>query len=92
MRPADYPRTLREWNRRFRARVNGDVVREIVQQHPGLADPRKLDAFVRKWLYLFPTAEAGFSKGYLTCHMLTFVRDMDLASRQIEGVDTRQSV
>ncbi|EMD35758.1 hypothetical protein CERSUDRAFT_115708 [Gelatoporia subvermispora B] len=81
-----YPRTLREWDRRFKERVSGEVMREIVRQQPGLSDAKKLDAFMRKWLYLFPTAEAGFSKGYLTCHMLTFVRDMDLASRQIEGV------
>jgi hypothetical protein len=30
--------------------------------------------FTRKWQYLFAYAAAGFAKGYITCHMLTFIR------------------
>ncbi|KAK0467771.1 cyclopropane-fatty-acyl-phospholipid synthase [Desarmillaria tabescens] len=35
------------------------------------------EAFKRKWMYLFAYAGAGFAKGYITCHMLTFIREND---------------
>ncbi|EIN10969.1 cyclopropane-fatty-acyl-phospholipid synthase [Punctularia strigosozonata HHB-11173 SS5] len=73
-----YARTLREWNRRF-LRFVPEIEEEIMEQHPAFKTDRKLfEAFKRKWLYLFPSAEAGFASGYLTCHMLTFIREMTL--------------
>lgn len=68
---ADYPRTLREWGRRLDANVRQDL---IVKDYPSLKDKAEFDAFRRKWQYLFAYAGAGFAKGYITCHMLTFTR------------------
>ena len=46
----------------------------MARQYPALRDDATYAAFLRKWEYLFAYAGAGFAKGYITCHMLTFVR------------------
>ena len=46
----------------------------MARRYPALADGATYAAFLRKWEYLFAYAGAGFAKGYITCHMLTFVR------------------
>ena len=46
----------------------------MARQYPALRDAATYAAFLRKWEYLFAYAGAGFAKGYITCHMLTFVR------------------
>lgn len=71
---AHYPRTLREWGRRLDANVRQDL---IVKDYPSLKDTAEFDTFRRKWQYLFAYAGAGFAKGYITCHMLTFTRPND---------------
>ncbi|EIN13000.1 CFS1-like protein [Punctularia strigosozonata HHB-11173 SS5] len=72
-----YARTLREWNRRFRLNVPS-IEQDIIDGHPEFkGHPQVLEAFKRKWLYLFPSAESGFANGYLSCHMLVFARDMN---------------
>ncbi|KAJ7179621.1 cyclopropane-fatty-acyl-phospholipid synthase [Mycena filopes] len=71
---AHYPRTLREWGRRLEANLTQDLVS---RDYPGLRDRADYDAFKRKWQYLFAYAGAGFAKGYITCHMLTFIRQND---------------
>jgi hypothetical protein len=72
---SDYPRTLREWGRRLEANLTQDIV---VKDYPALREPSDYAAFKRKWQYLFVYAGAGFSKGYITCHMLTFIREVSL--------------
>ncbi|CAL1703270.1 unnamed protein product [Somion occarium] len=72
---AHYPRTLRTWGRRLESNLRQDV---IARTHPALNDPAEFAAFKRKWEYLFAYAGAGFSKGYITCHMLTFIRANDV--------------
>ncbi|KAI0078982.1 cyclopropane-fatty-acyl-phospholipid synthase [Panus rudis PR-1116 ss-1] len=72
---AHYPRTLRTWAHRLECNLNQDV---ISRKHPALRDRAEYLAFKRKWEYLFAYAGAGFSKGYITCHMLTFIRANDL--------------
>jgi len=67
----DYPRTLREWGRRLEANVRQEL---IVKDYPALIDFAEYETFKRKWQYLFAYAGAGFAKGYITCHMLTFTR------------------
>ncbi|KAF8335356.1 CFS1-like protein [Cantharellus anzutake] len=69
-----YPRTLREWGRRLTAKIDSVIAPKLSEQYPELQDPRHLETFRRKWMYLFAYAEAGFSRAYATCHMLTFVR------------------
>ncbi|KAJ7067846.1 cyclopropane-fatty-acyl-phospholipid synthase [Mycena amicta] len=71
---AHYPRTLREWGRRLQANLTQDLV---VRDYPALRDRADYEAFKRKWQYLFAYAGAGFAKGYITCHMLTFIRQND---------------
>ncbi|KIJ91468.1 hypothetical protein K443DRAFT_482913 [Laccaria amethystina LaAM-08-1] len=75
---AHYPRTLREWGRRLEANLTQDV---IVKDYPALRDIHEYAAFKRKWEYLFAYAGAGFAKGYITCHMLTFIRQNDTPVR-----------
>ncbi|KAI0739615.1 cyclopropane-fatty-acyl-phospholipid synthase [Daedaleopsis nitida] len=78
-----YPRTLRTWDRRLKANLRQDV---MAAQHPALRDDALYKAFVRKWEYLFAYAGAGFAKGYITCHMLTFVRAVSaVPSRPRDG-------
>ena len=67
----DYPRTLREWGRRLETNIRQDL---LVKDYPTLRDVHEYEAFKRKWQYLFAYAGAGFAKGYITCHMLTFTR------------------
>ncbi|KAF8885275.1 S-adenosyl-L-methionine-dependent methyltransferase [Mucidula mucida] len=72
---AHYPRTLREWGRRLEQNLTQDLVSK---DYPGLWDDRSYTAFKKKWMYLFAYAGAGFAKGYITCHMLTFIRENDV--------------
>ncbi|KAF9782351.1 Mycolic acid cyclopropane synthetase-domain-containing protein [Thelephora terrestris] len=69
---AHYPRTLREWSRRLEANVTADT---MAKRYPGLRDPAAFETFRRKWGYLFAYAGAGFAKGYISCHMLTFYKN-----------------
>jgi cyclopropane-fatty-acyl-phospholipid synthase len=66
-----YPRTLREWGRRLESNVTMDT---MAKRYPGLRDPAAFESFKRKWRYLFAYAGAGFAKGYISCHMLTFYK------------------
>jgi len=75
---AHYPRTLREWGRRLDANLTQELVSK---DYPSLQDRSQYDAFKRKWQYLFAYAGAGFAKGYITCHMLTFIRENDCPER-----------
>jgi hypothetical protein len=75
--PIDYPRTLREWGRRLERNMTPEI---ISKEYPDLADPVNYDIFSKKWQYLFAYAGAGFAKGYITCHMLTFIRQVSLFS------------
>lgn len=68
---SDYPRTLRTWGRRLEANLKQDV---IAKKNPALADASEYKAFKRKWEYFFAYAGEGFVRGYITCHMLTFIR------------------
>lgn len=72
----DYPRTLREWGRRLESNLSQSV---IAKEYPDLSNYSNYTAFKRKWQYLFAYAGAGFAKGYITCHMLTFIRPVSLA-------------
>lgn len=69
----DYPRTLREWGRRLEANLTPEP---LLEDFPALKNPAEFDAFKRKWQYLYAYAGAGFAKGYITCHMLTFIRQV----------------
>ncbi|KAI0731500.1 cyclopropane fatty acid synthase [Fomitopsis betulina] len=74
---AHYPRTLRTWSRRFKSNVQQDAV---AATHDALRDPVEFAIFARKWEFLFAYAGAGFVKGYISSHMLTFTREGDAPS------------
>lgn len=44
--------------------------------HDALRDPVEFAIFARKWEFLFAYAGAGFVKGYISSHMLTFTREV----------------
>ena len=71
MIPKDYPRTLRTWGRRMEENL---TQKAMSRTHPALGSNSEFRTFKRKWEYLFAYAGAGFTKGYITCHMLTFIR------------------
>ena len=70
---AHYPRTLREWGRRLESNLSQEM---IAKDYPSLKSDADFEVFKRKWQYLFAYAGAGFAKGYITCHMLTFIREV----------------
>lgn len=70
---ADYPRTLREWGRRVEANLTPEM---LADDFPGIMNPAEFEAFKRKWHYLVAYAGVGFAKGYTTCHMWTFIRQV----------------
>ncbi|TFY83856.1 hypothetical protein EWM64_g138 [Hericium alpestre] len=73
---AHYPRTLREWDRRLEANLDPSL---LAKDFPDLmTDKAAYESFKKKWRYLFAYAGAGFAKGYITCHMLTFIRERDM--------------
>ncbi|KAJ2918237.1 hypothetical protein MD484_g2159, partial [Candolleomyces efflorescens] len=75
---AHYPRTLREWGRRLESNLSQEM---IAKDYPSLKSDADFEVFKRKWQYLFAYAGAGFAKGYITCHMLTFIRENDWPER-----------
>ncbi|KAL1937271.1 hypothetical protein VTO73DRAFT_13880 [Trametes versicolor] len=69
-----YPRTLREWARRFEANFKGPVVAELQERYPQLRDADALEAFKRKWRYMFTYAEVGYARAYTNLNCWTFTR------------------
>ncbi|KAI0092483.1 Mycolic acid cyclopropane synthetase-domain-containing protein, partial [Irpex rosettiformis] len=74
---AHYPRTLRTWDRRLKENLKQEV---MTRSYPSLSDPLEYAIFKRKWQYFFAYAGEGFVNGYITCHMLTFIRTNDVST------------
>jgi cyclopropane fatty-acyl-phospholipid synthase-like methyltransferase len=70
---SDYPRTLREWGRRFQKSWD-QLSGELLKAHPELSEGQNLDILRRKWEYLYVYAEIGFARAYTSCHNWIFVR------------------
>lgn len=48
---ADYARTLREWQRRFEATFDADIVPALKEAYPELRNsPEGVQVFKRKWI------------------------------------------
>ncbi|RDX51303.1 cyclopropane fatty acid synthase [Lentinus brumalis] len=69
-----YPRALREWGRRLEKNFTPELAKELQDRFPLFRDPKELEAFRRKWLYMFAYAEVGFARGYTTLPCWTFTR------------------
>ncbi|KAI0341264.1 cyclopropane fatty acid synthase [Trametopsis cervina] len=74
-----YPRTLREWSRRFQASFKGKLVDNLKRKFPELNNPQNLEAFRRKWLYMFVYAEVGYARAYTSLNCWTFARPENAA-------------
>lgn len=74
----DYPRTLREWGRRFEENVTDEVVNKVRQDRcqRKLSDLEDVEVFKRKWRFWFAYAAVGYVPGYIGCHVLTFTREV----------------
>ncbi|EIN08529.1 CFS1-like protein [Punctularia strigosozonata HHB-11173 SS5] len=83
-----YARALREWARRFDANITTEVIEQIEADTPEVkvTDPKLWQTFRRKWMWLFAYANAGYVKGYVTCHMLTFTREENPTSSCFERI------
>ncbi|KAF7376718.1 Cyclopropane-fatty-acyl-phospholipid synthase [Mycena sanguinolenta] len=74
-----YPRTLREWGEartdsRLDKNFKGKIVEHIQETYPELHDPPKLEAFVKRWRYMFAYAAVGFARAYTSLMCWTFTR------------------
>lgn len=50
------------------------TVSKLQDQYPQLKDPHNLEAFKRKWLYMFAYAEDGYARAYTSLNCWTFTR------------------
>ncbi|EGO00140.1 hypothetical protein SERLA73DRAFT_52893 [Serpula lacrymans var. lacrymans S7.3] len=75
-----YPRTLREWGRRLEKNFNSKVVEHMKERFPQLCDEKNLEAFRRKWMYMFTYAEAGYAKAYTSLNCWTLARPVSYRS------------
>ncbi|EKM53675.1 uncharacterized protein PHACADRAFT_198097 [Phanerochaete carnosa HHB-10118-sp] len=78
-----YARTLREWRQRFEAGFR-DVENALKAKYPDVmndtpAGREEIARFRRKWIYYFCYCEAGFSRRVLGDHIITFIRDGNVA-------------
>ncbi|KAJ4463911.1 CFS1-like protein [Lentinula edodes] len=76
-----YPRTLREWARHFEKNFGGKVVKSLQLQYPELQDTHNLEAFKRKWMYMFRYAEVGYARAYTSINCWTFTRPGNIAAK-----------
>ncbi|KAI0040390.1 cyclopropane-fatty-acyl-phospholipid synthase [Auriscalpium vulgare] len=81
-----YPRTLREWGRRFQENFTGNVVVQLQEQYPKLRQKEHLLAFKRKWMLMFAYAEVGFARAYTSLICWSFARPVSSFSLHGQSV------
>lgn len=64
----------RDTHRRFEANFKGPIVAELQERYPQLRDAGALEAFKRKWRYMFTYAEVGYARAYTNLNCWTFTR------------------
>ncbi|EIN09720.1 CFS1-like protein [Punctularia strigosozonata HHB-11173 SS5] len=69
-----YCRTLREWGRRLEKNFKGDVIEDLRQRYPQLKTDHDIEAFKRKFAYMFVYAEVGYARAYTSLNCWTFAR------------------
>ena len=60
--------------RRLEKNFDDAVIEELQMRYPQLHVPSKLEAFKRKWMYMFVYAEVGYARAYTSLFCWTFVR------------------
>ncbi|EMD32775.1 hypothetical protein CERSUDRAFT_108601 [Gelatoporia subvermispora B] len=73
-----YPRTLREWGRRLDKNWDIRIVTHLQERYPELQDKRRLEAFRRKWMYMFAYAEVGYARAYSSLNCWAWTRPVRL--------------
>ena len=68
------------FRRRLEKNFNGAVVDDLRERFPELRSPAGLEAFKRKWLYMFVYAEVGYARAYTSLNCWTFARPVSLSS------------
>ncbi|KAJ7103758.1 S-adenosyl-L-methionine-dependent methyltransferase [Mycena epipterygia] len=80
-----YPRTLREWSRRFQQNFDGHIKVGLKTRHPDLSD-EEIEIFRRKWIYYFAYSEAGFALNNLSDSMVVVTREANMnLGRETKG-------
>jgi hypothetical protein len=60
--------------RRFERNFRGEVVEHMQKEYPFLRDPKNLEMFKKKWLYMFVYAEVGYARAYTSLHHFVLAR------------------
>lgn len=60
--------------RRLDENWNKETIEALLHDQPQLANERDLQAFKRKWEYMYLYAEVGYARAYTSMHYFTFVR------------------
>ncbi|PBK66981.1 S-adenosyl-L-methionine-dependent methyltransferase [Armillaria solidipes] len=69
-----YCRCLREWTRRLKENWTPELISSLQERYPEFLDTHVLNAYKRRWLYMFVYMEVVYSRVWLTLHYWTFVR------------------
>ncbi|EMD41292.1 hypothetical protein CERSUDRAFT_78947 [Gelatoporia subvermispora B] len=69
-----YPRTLREWGRRLENNWKGELIVHLQEKYPELGKKENLEAFKRKWMYMFAYAEVGYARAYTSLNCWAWTR------------------
>lgn len=77
--------------RRLERNFKDDIVIDMQKKYPGLCDPHNLEAFKRKWIYMFEYAEAGYARAYTSLNCWTFTRPVSTHSRNQDACGTKLS-
>jgi cyclopropane-fatty-acyl-phospholipid synthase len=60
--------------RRLEKNLNDDIIKTLEAKHPALKEKKNIQAFIRKWQYMFAYAEVGFARAYTSLPCWTFTR------------------
>ena len=67
------------WHRRFERNFKGEIIEELQRRYPQLRGEKELEAFKRKWHYMFVYAEVGYARSYTALNCWTFTRPVRFA-------------
>lgn len=67
-------------HRRLNENWNKETIDALLREQPQLANERELQAFKRKWEYMYVYAEVGYARAYTSMHYFTFVRPVRMRS------------
>ncbi|OCH84814.1 putative cyclopropane fatty acid synthase [Obba rivulosa] len=75
-----YPRTLREWGRRLEKNWSHEIITHLQEKYPELRNKKNIEAFRRKWMYMFAYAEVGYARAYSSLNCWTWTRPENVST------------